>query len=126
MNYELLEEWQNAKDELCKWQTIERDLRIQLFNETFPVSHEGTNEVPIGNNYKLIAKCPINRKIDEIVLPDTLTILQKQGINTDNLVKTEHKLSLAAYRKLPESAQRIFDACLTSTPGSIQLEIKEP
>ncbi len=127
----LLLKWQNAQKELEKVKAVELELRNEVVAMCFP-SHkdEGTENVELGNGYKLKAVFKQNYTLDKEKIDDALTAIESMGPEgqfiSERLVKFEPKLQVREYKELDSRFKVIVDEALTIKPGTPSLEIVEP
>lgn len=124
----LLTQWNNSKTQLDAWKEAEsadRKAVIAAFSLTAEDA-SGTETVEIGNGYRLKISKSLDYKLDNT---DGKLDKALEGY-TDGvaalLVKWEPKLSVSAYKTLPEDEQlKIYD-CLTIKPSSPQVKVEPP
>lgn len=122
----LISEWESTKRLAKTYVDQERILRAEIVATLFDAAVvKGTENLPLGNGYKL--KCvktedyklsdPV--KVKEICdeLPTSVSAL---------LVKWKPELSSAAYNKLTDVEQALFNDVLEIKPGSPQVSLEEP
>lgn len=128
-------EWQEAVKQLAAAKNAEAALRKQVLVECFDFEaddREGTQNVELGNGYKLKAVFKLNRRLnnkDEAV-DKVLTKIEKSGAEgqfiAERLVKWKPELALSEYKKLPEKFKKLIDEVLTASPGMPALELVVP
>ena len=128
---ELLLRWAELKTELEKAKTLEMELRKYIVKREFPNAKEGTNNLELGNGYKLKAEIKYNYKIDneniDSVLEDIAKIGNEGHIIAERLIKWAPSLSLTEYRNiLNQDIKKKIDSVLTITDGAPTLTIVEP
>lgn len=133
-----LAEWFNMQKQLAILRVGEMLLRKKIFAHFFPAPTEGTNTVPLPENWQLKGGYVINRKI----VPESMAALcyreplpeggfaanklEQIGISTDRLIKWTPELSIKVYRELNEAQQHLVDQMLLIEPGAPSLEIAPP
>ena len=134
-----LAKWFLLKKQLADVKTAEILLRTRIFKFFFPTPEEGTNTHPLkdGTGAELKAVHTIDRKVDEGELEalkaaleaakaDEKDNLHGLEIPFEDLIVWKPELKTAAYRKLSEAQQQVFDRVLVVKPGSPQVDIKIP
>lgn len=125
---ETLTNWNAAQTKLQAAKLEESQLRL-LVIEQFSATEadaSGTETVEVGNGWKLKISKSLDYKLDN---KDGKLDKALEGF-TDGvaalLVSWEPKLSVKAYRSLPEDEQiKIYD-CLTIKPSSVQVKLEPP
>lgn len=127
--------WREKKKQLDKIKEEELELRKQVMFTCFAYEgddREGTHNLELGNGYKLKAVFKLNRRLEneeDAVKAVLKTVKSMPGMNklvTDRLVKWQPKLSITEYNNLPAEVREVFDAVVTSKPGTPSLELVEP
>jgi len=119
----LLNEWHTAAAELSTLKIREEQLRRAIFAEAFeqPVPGPG-NKVKIGHGMALVAKLPINYRIDQPALE------AMRNENTIPLIEAviAYKPSVreGAFKDLSKDERLLFADVITESPGLPSLEIK--
>lgn len=132
-----LEAWFVMKKKLSDLKAAEGLLRAKIFNHYFPDPVEGTNSVPLADDYVLKGVHSITRKLDIGVLQalstsetdinhELETPFEQHGINVDKLVEYKPSLVMKEYRTLTAEQAVFFDQCLDVKPGSPTLSIVLP
>jgi len=127
--------WQEAVKTIAAAKDAEAALRKEVLKECFNFEsdeREGTENVELGNGYKLKAVFKLNRRLDnkDEGVDKALTKIEKSGPEgqfvADRLVKWKPELSLSEYKKLPDKFKKLIDEVLTASPGTPSLELVEP
>jgi hypothetical protein len=122
----LIQEWTAAKMAAKIQVDLERTLRAEIVKQLFDASiDKGTEYAPLANGYKLKCVKSLDYKLTDPVkvkeicdaLPTSLSAL---------LVKWKPELSSAAYNKLTDVEQALFNDVLEIKPGSPQVSLEEP
>lgn len=122
--YELLYNWYSKKEELAKVQAQERALRQSVVSVFFPDGlNENTNKIKLDTGDDLVVTQPYTRKVDKAIFSQILPDLIEAGVDVNEVTETKVELRVAAYRKLTAEQLAIFDECVTTTPGSLQVKI---
>lgn len=128
-------EWQEATKELAAAKETEAALRKQVLAMCFDWDYddrEGTQNVELGNGYKLKAVFKLNRRLDnkDDKVDKILTKIEKSGPEgefiAERLVKWKPELALSEYKNLPEKFKKLIDEVLTASPGTPGLELVIP
>lgn len=118
-----LNAWYAKQKELRELKESEILLRKDLFKYYFPAPREGTNRLPLGGGWDLIAVQSLNRKVDEAVLDSMLKRLRVAKVPVDALFVYKPSLVKAEYDALTDEQRAIVDECLTIEDGSPQMSI---
>lgn len=129
-----LRDWYSLQEQLKKIKAAEMLLRVKIYKGLFTEPKEGTNTLPLEGGWVLKGKRVINRDVDQAALqsymaidPATqMSVLSKNGIHVEQLIKWVPELQTKNYRLLTEEQVKIFDACLIIKDGSPALEITLP
>lgn len=131
-----LVEWDRANKALKEMKVLEAKLRSEVLGELYDFGgesdlREGTENLELGNGYKLKATFKLSRKLEnknhetEEALAQIATF--ENGIlYAERLVKWSPELSVSEYKKLPENVRAVIDTCVTSKAATPSLEIVEP
>jgi len=136
---QLLVHWREAKEALEKAKEAEMFLRKRVVDFAFdPNKQSGTENVDLGNGYKLKAVKKLNygfikndeNKLDKAAIDKALAKIEKDGavgeLIAERLVKWTPDLSLSEYKLLSDKHKAIIDSVIVTTEGSPTLEIVEP
>jgi len=118
--------WNAASEELARAKNVEMLLRNRVFKGKFPAPVEGTNSVPLLNDYVLKATYKMNRTVELEAISTLADDLREAGINTTELIKYKPELDVKAYKALNADQRQVSDMCLTVKPGTPSLEIVLP
>jgi len=126
-------EWRAAQAALALAKEQEAALRAEVVALAF-ADHkdEGTENVELGNGWKLKAVFKIGYTLDnkDDAVDKALSKIEKAGGEGEfiagRLVKWKPELSVSEYKKLPDKFRKIIDAVLTTKPGTPSLELIEP
>lgn len=122
--YAVLYAWYEKKQEFATVQAQERALRDTVVSIFFPGGlEENTNKVKLSTGDDLVVTQPYTRKVDKAIFSSLLPQLVEAGVDVNEVTETKVELRVAAYRKLAANQLEIFDECVTTTPGSPQVEI---
>lgn len=118
--------WNDAKKALDRAKDAEMKLRKSIVDGEFDVSTVGTQNIELGNGWKLKAVVKEsyklstdNDKVDAVL--DTLEDWQ-----ADRLVKWSGRLMKSEYDKLDEADKGKVNAVLTIAPSAPTLELIAP
>lgn len=128
-------EWQEAVKALAKAKETESRLRAEVLSSCFSFGgddREGTENVELGNGYKLKAVFKLYRRLNnkDDAVDKALTRIEKSGPEGEfiagRLVKWKPELSASEYKNLPEKFKRLIDEVMTASPGTPSLELVVP
>ena len=127
----LIMEWERATKALSEAKNYEMNLRKYIMGKLFPDAKEGTNNLELGNGYKLTAVIKFNYKFEsrEKVsnMLQAFAGMDEEGITIGrHLVKWQPEPSITEYRKLTGQYKAIADAAIIITDATPSLEIKAP
>jgi hypothetical protein len=131
---ELLVAWDKSKQQLETAKAEEKKLRDQVVEAFFGkvLLREGTENVDLGNDYKLKAVFKLNRNFvgGEEAVEKALQKIEKAGSEgqfiATRLVKWKPELSISEYRKLPDKFTKIIDEIITTSESTTSIEIVVP
>jgi len=129
---EVLREWSEADGSLKQFKGQESELRKEVIGLWYPThKEEGTENIDLGNNYKLSAVFKQNYAFDKDAdidkLHEELISVGEDGVAAaEQLFNVKVELNATAYKKLPPSLQRIVNPYITIKTGSPSLKIVEP
>ena len=136
MNNDLLIRWDAAKKALKAAQALESSLRSEVLQELYDFGgesdlREGTENLELGNGYKLKAVFKVSRKLENKngetqAAVNTIAGMENGLIYAERLVKWTPELSVSEYKKLPDNIRAVIDECVTSKAATPSLEIVEP
>jgi len=126
-----IKEWKALGDWMAQAKEREAYLRKTIAERCFTWTATGafksgvSNAVQPGtsNNYGLRLNAQNKISICEELMAATLEEADLAPEQSAGLIKTEHKLSLTVYKKLPDAKRAIVDKMLVEKPGSIQLDV---
>ena len=124
----LIMEWERATKALSEAKNYEMNLRKYIMGKLFPDAKEGTNNLELGNGYKLTAVVKFNYKFENNDKVQEM-IMEFERIGSDvsaRLVKWKPEPSITEYRKLTGQYKAIADAAIIITDATPSLEIKAP
>lgn len=124
---QLIQEWNEAKQQLNKWQETESTLRVQVVTELFNAeTTEGTENIELAGNWKLKATKGLNYNLSnkDGALMNILATLP--SLVAENLIRWKPDLNLGIYRKLDQHTQELFRSVLTVTSSKPKLELVPP
>lgn len=121
---ETLYQWYEMHDQLTKLKAQESLLRKKIFNHFFKEPKEGTNSVPLPDDFVLKGVMKMNRDVSEAVLLAKDAEFRAAGINVDNVIKKTPELKKSAYNELTNEQQKLFDQALIIKPGSVELTVE--
>lgn len=118
--------WNEAKKTLDAAKAAEMEMRKAIVDAEFDVAHVGTQNVELGNGWKLKAVVKESYKLDKDAdkVEDMLDKLEDW--QADRLVKWTPTLSVSEYKKLDAEDKAKVDAVLTVSPSSPTLELVAP
>ena len=137
MNQDKLLAWDRAKKALDAAKALESSLRQEVLKDFYDFGgesdlREGTENLELGNGYKLKATFKLSRKLEN-KNGETSESLRKiaedfEGgkLYAERLVKWSPELSVSEYKKLPAEIRQVIDSALTSKAATPSLEIVEP
>lgn len=138
MNQDKLLAWDHAKKALDAAKALESSLRQEVLKDFYDFGgesdlREGTENLELGNGYKLKATFKLSRKLEnknhetEEALRAIAETFGKPGkLYAERLVKWSPELSVSEYKKLPNAIRAVIDEALTSKAATPSLEIVEP
>lgn len=122
-----LAEWFNVKKRMKADKATESLLRTKIFKFFFKDPKEGTNnefnDDLLSAGFKIQAKVPVTRDVDEAALNSIKDKLAEAGIDLNKLLRYVPEVNIREYRKLTESQLQVFDQCLVIKTGTAQVEI---
>lgn len=123
----ILQQWNQAKEELKKWKELEGDLRDILVDHLFNKElTEGTESIDLANGWILKTTKKLSYKLDnaqgEVAafcasLPDSLS---------KALVRWKPELSIATFRKLDPHTKKQIESILSVESSKPSLELIPP
>lgn len=138
----VLQEWKDIKEKLDKFKALEMEYRLCIVKGLFPAAKVGTNNLPLGSDWKLQAVIKENYTLEkipkELAPPDPWVKVQEAleqfvqlrgdvGAHiADRLVKWEPVLSVSEYKSLPEDLRVVIDKILTVSEASPELKLVPP
>jgi len=132
----LITKWIEASRNLAAAKEAELQLRQAVLNECFSFDpealREGTENLELGQGYKLKAGFKISRSLgsDIEAIEKVLQKIEKSGPEgefvAERLVKWKAELSVTEYKKLPEKIAKIVNELVVSKPSTPSLEFVEP
>lgn len=131
----LLEDWQAAKTALAQWKQYEQELRTYIVEHGGifdPSKKKGTENVDIGNGYKLKSKKSItykvaNKKGEAIQMVQRLAALGEASAHkAKDLFRFDAELRVSKYGELDEVERALVDEIITTKSGMPTLELVEP
>lgn len=129
---EVLREWSEVDANLKQLKNQESELRKEVIELWYPThKEEGTENIDLGNDYKLSAVFKQNYAFDKDAdidkLHDELISVGEDGVDVaEKLFKVKVELNATVYKKLPPSLQKIVNPYVTIKTGSPSLKIVEP
>jgi hypothetical protein len=122
----LVQEWNEAKEQLKKWSQQESELRDKVIQELFTSDKtEGTESIELAGDWKLKATKKLNYNIsnkDELV--NILNSLP--AIVAQNVVRWNPDLNLSLYRKLDAETRQLLSPVIAIKPAKASLELVPP
>lgn len=129
-------QWQEAVKALAAAKDAEAALRKEVLSDCFAFDpdalREGTENVELGNGYKLKAVFKISRNLNNEgdAVDKVLSKIEKTGPEgqfvAERLVKWKPELSVSEYKKLPEKFRKMIDEIVTSKEATPSVELVEP
>lgn len=129
--YELLENWEKAKQLADESSEKEMDLRKQVVAWCgSPDLLKGTEYTPLQNGYKLKIVKGINYNVDQQIVKMLLDEIAAKGpeaqLIAHRLMKWKASLSLTEYDLLDSELKQIINRCITTSNASPAIEIVAP
>jgi len=129
-------QWQEAVKNLAAAKEAEAALRNEVLSGAFDFDpealREGTENVELGNGYKLKAVFKISRNLQggNEAVEKALQKIEKTGAEgefiAERLVKWKPELSVSEYKKLPDKFRKLIDEVLTSKEAMPSLKLVVP
>lgn len=129
-------QWQESVKALAAAKDAEAALRREVLTDCFGFDpdalREGTENVELGNGYKLKAVFKISRNLnnENDAVDKVLSKIEKTGPEgqfvAERLVKWKPELSISEYKKLPEKFRKMIDEVVTSKEATPSVELVEP
>ena len=137
MNQDKLLAWDHAKKALEAAKANEAALRQEVLKDFYDFGgesdlREGTENLELGNGYKLKAVFKLSRKLENKggETSEALRVIAERfeggKLYAERLVKWSPELSVSEYKKLPANIQEVIDSCVTTKAATPSLEIVEP
>lgn len=137
MNQDKLLAWDNAKKALEAAKATESALRQEVLKDFYSFGgesdlREGTENLELGNGYRLKAVFKLSRKLENKNGETSKALFaiaenfEGGKLYTERLVKWSPDLSVSEYEKLPAEIRAVIDECVTSKAATPSLEIVEP
>lgn len=136
---QLILQWQASKNALEVAKQDEIKLRQEVVHFTFdPTKVKGTENVELGNGYKLKAVKKLNfgwikrddGKTNKDAIEDALVKIEERSpagaLIAERLVKWTPELSQTEYNLLSAEDKTAIDAVIVTTEGTPSLELVEP
>lgn len=128
---EKLATWYTTKQQLDALKEQERVMRDEIVSALATSDKlEGTENIDIGNGYKLKVVKKLNYSLDKQKLDDVLIHIEDNFENgkflVERLVKYKPEMSTAEYKKLPQEVKVIFDAVVTTKEAAPSIDIVAP
>lgn len=124
---QLLQQWNEAKEQSKHWSEVESTLRDTLVKELFDSSKtEGTETLELSGDWKLKATKRLSYNLSN---KDNALVNILQGLPSviaENLIRWNPDLNLSMYRKLDTPTQQLFAPVLAIKPGKPSLELVPP
>lgn len=123
----LVQEWNEAKQQLKVWQEKESRLRDQIVADCFDnTKTEGSESLDIGLDWKLRATKKFNYNLSNKDGALTNILAGLPSVIAQNLIRWNPDLNLSMYRKLDAPTQQLFAPVLTIKAGKPTLELVAP
>ncbi len=129
----LLARQTSIKEQIRELQAQEKELRTQILKDSFNFEgddREGTENIELGNGYKLKGVFKLTRKLDKKETPEVLNAMRSMSPEgafiADRIVTWEPKLNKKEYDSLNPQFKGMVDSVLTTTAGLPSLSIVEP
>lgn len=129
---ELIVNWKKATLILAAAKVNEMILRNDIIKECFENhKEEGTENVELGNDYKLKAVFKQSYTFpDKVKLDEALSKIEETGeagkLVAERLVRYKPELSVTEYKKLDSIYRKVIDEVLITKPSTPSLELVEP
>ena len=128
--------WQDAVKTLAAAKEAEATLRKEVLGDCYGFNpealREGTENVELGNGYKLKAVFKISYTFNnaEDGVDKALSKIEKAGTEgafiAERLVRWKPELSVTEYKKLPEKFKKLIDEVLVTKESTPSLELVAP
>jgi hypothetical protein len=123
----LIQEWNEAKEQLKHWSLKESDLRDKVINSVFDAAKiEGTETIDLAGDWKLRAVKKFNYSLSNKDGQLANILASFPSIIAQNLVRWNPDLNLSIYRKLNEQNQQMLSPVLIIKPARPSLELVPP
>lgn len=133
---ELIMAWKQANEALAFAKEHEMKLRLELAKAEFKFDENaleaGTENIELGNGYKLKCEKKINYSLNnkDDAVDKALTKIEKSGAEgafiVDRLVRWKPELSVSEYKKLDPKYKKIIDEVVTTKAATPSLTLVEP
>lgn len=127
----ILEIWYKEAEALAVAKANESALRDIVVKAYLPDGpKEGTQDIPLANNFVLKVQGTVNRNVDVSLIAAVINEFNEaypQAATTfDDLLKYKPELVKSAYNLLTAEERAIFDKVLIVTPGTPQVKVVQP
>jgi hypothetical protein len=123
----LVQEWNEAKEQLKYWTEKESDLRSKVVQDIFKSDKtEGTETVELAGDWKLKVTKKLNYNVSN--KDETLTNILNSlpALVAQNVIRWNPDLNLAVYRKLDTTMRELLSPVISIKPAKPSLELVPP
>ena len=130
---ELIQKWNESVKVLSEARKAESELRDQVLKAAFNFKgddREGTENIELGNDYKLKAVFKLSRSVNNAKIQKALDKMEKSGPEgeflADRLINWKASLNKKEFDALPTNYRRMVEPAITSKPGKPSLTLVCP
>jgi hypothetical protein len=123
----LVQEWNEAKEQLKYWTEKESDLRSKVVQDIFKSDKtEGTETIELTGDWKLKVTKKLNYNVSN--KDETLTNILNSlpALVAQNVIRWNPDLNLAVYRKLDTTMRELLSPVISIKPAKPSLELVPP
>jgi hypothetical protein len=123
----LVQEWNEAKEQLKYWTEKESDLRSKVVQDIFKSDKtEGTETIELTGGWKLKVTKKLNYNVSN--KDETLTNILNSlpALVAQNVIRWNPDLNLAVYRKLDTTTRELLSPVISIKPAKPSLELVPP
>lgn len=118
--------WRDAKKTLDAAKDAEMQMRKHIVDTHFDTSHVGTQNIELGEGWKVKAVVKENYVLDGDNDKVDAALDRLEDWQAERLVKWSPRLSVSEYKKLDAEDKAVIDGVLTIKPASPTLELVPP
>jgi hypothetical protein len=124
---DLIQSWNEAKQQLKNWTEKESQLRDRIASELFDATFtEGTESISIGLDWQLKLTRKLNYNLSNKDGELTTILTTMPSVIAQNLVRWTPDLNLTMYRKVDEQTKSLLAPVLTIKTAKPTLELVPP